>query len=284
MLQLQKALAALFAGCFCTMTFHQIPVLGKALLPRTKPIADAIRISMVGDTEPFFPPQNTPLPIEAPQESYTLLSEQTAAVPTTMETESVPVATPVRTATSVTTTTAVAETTASVITTAATETTTTVTEIDSTESETPIVPIDASSLFDMQETWFKAYMDYRTITDSSSVQYDLQQSAWTDSRGLRRMGDDYLVAMGTGWLTEGCGERFQVTLENGVAFTVMVGDVKADCHTDPTHRYRDSGGGANVLEFIVDTPCLSDEARNAGTVSVYPELEGNIAAIAKIEA
>ena len=126
------------------------------------------------------------------------------------------------------------------------------------------------------DTWFKAYMDYRTITDTSSPQYAMQQNAWTDANGLRRTGDDYLVAMGTGWLTEGCGDRFQVTLDSGSCFTVTVGDIKADCHTDATRRYRPCAEGANVLEFIVDTPALSAAARTAGTVSVYPELSGNI--------
>lgn len=119
-------------------------------------------------------------------------------------------------------------------------------------------------------------------TETSSEQYAIQQNAWTDSRGLRRSCDDYLVAMGTGWLTEGCGDRFQVTLESGSVFTVRVGDIKADQHTDSTHRYRSCADGANVLEFIVETESLSDAARTAGTVSVYPELSGNIAAIEPI--
>ena len=66
------------------------------------------------------------------------------------------------------------------------------------------------------------------------------------------------------------------------ALTVRVGDIKADQHTDSTHRYRSCADGANVLEFIVETESLSDAARTAGTVSVYPELSGNIAAIEPI--
>ena len=64
-------------------------------------------------------------------------------------------------------------------------------------------PIEAQTLLGAQETWFKAYMDYRTITDTASRQYQLQQSAWTDDQGLRRLGEDYLVAMGTGWRKRG---------------------------------------------------------------------------------
>lgn len=291
MLQLHKALAALFAGCFCTMTFHQLPVLGSALLPRTRPIADAIHASLDGNTVPWAPPNpNMSETLQAepePKQVYSLPPELELEISEPMQTTAPPVAT-FLTTTTVTTATTAPETTVSIQTTT-TETTaipevTILSEEDApSEPEEEAAPLDDASLFEIQETWFKAYMDYRTITDTSSVQFSLQQSAWTDARGLRRAGDDYLVAMGTGWLTEGCGERFRITLESGTQFTVMVGDVKADCDTDATHRYRSCGGGANVLEFIVDTQSMSDEARNAGTVSVYPELEGNISEIAKIE-
>lgn len=160
-------------------------------------------------------------------------------------------------------------------TTAETTCTISTTQMQTTPSKPESSPASVSVPKEI-DTWFKAYMDYRTITDTSSPQYAMQQNAWTDANGLRRTGDDYLVAMGTGWLTEGCGDRFQVTLDSGSCFTVTVGDIKADCHTDATRRYRPCAEGANVLEFIVDTPALSAAARTAGTVSVYPELSGNI--------
>lgn len=281
MSQLHKAIAALFAGCFCTMTMHQLPILGSAFEERTKPILDAIRITHVGDTDTWTDSIPEPLPENdlSKQQLTCTLPPEPEQPEEPIHTTAPPVATPVTTTTTttaVTTSTAPTETTTAVTTSAPPEET-------APEAETETVPIDDQSLFDIQETWFKAYMDYRTITDTSSVQYELQQSAWTDEHGLRRMGEDYLVAMGTGWLEEGCGERFVVTLENGETFTVMVGDVKADCDTDSTRRYRSCGGGANVLEFIVDTWCMTCEARNAGTVSVYAELEGNIADIARIE-
>lgn len=53
---------------------------------------------------------------------------------------------------------------------------------------------------------FKAYMDYRCITDTSSVQYEMQQQAYTDGRGFRKIGDDYCVALGTGF-TSGCRRK-----------------------------------------------------------------------------
>lgn len=291
MLQLHKAIAAFFAGCFCTLTFHQLPVLGSAFEERTKPILDAIRITHIGDTDTWTDSISEPTPENIlPEQQLTCplapkpkQSEEYAPVQTT----ALPVATPITTTTVtsvLTEPTAPIEMSTTIPTAVPPEETTTCQQTsEAEESETEIVPIDDQSLFDIQETWFKAYMDYRTITDTSSAQYELQQEAWTDEHGLRRIENDYLVAMGTGWLTEGCGERFLVTLENGTEFTVMVGDIKADCDTDSTRRYRSCGGGANVLEFIVDTKCMTSEARSAGTVSIYMELEGNIAEIARIE-
>lgn len=287
MRQLQKAIAAIFAGYFCTLTFHQLPVLGDALMPRTKAITEALEIRKVGDTDTWEAAPTETVSTEEAEILYTVPTTETTQ-PEPQQTEAPPVATP-PTATEVVTavtTVEVTETTTTVTTTEVTEAVTeqVVTEASPTESElsTEAETIDTQSLFDTQETWFKAYMDYRTITDTDSMQYGLQQMAWTDSHGLRRIGDDYLVAMGTGWLTEGCGERFLVTLESGAQFTVMVGDVKADCHTDATNRYRSCGAGANVLEFIVDSQCMTSEARNAGTVSVYAELSGNLTNIARL--
>ena len=76
-------------------------------------------------------------------------------------------------------------------------------------------------------TEFKTYMDYRTITDTSSPQYDLQQHAYTDSQGIRRVDGDVCVALGTAY-ADSCGERFEITLDSGNSFTAVVGDIKAD--------------------------------------------------------
>ncbi len=160
---------------------------------------------------------------------------------------------------------------------------TNITEVEDTPDTANAIPLKDDGLFLEMETWFKAYMDYRHITDVCSVQYTLQQQAWTDSKGLRRIGGDYLVAMGTGWLETGCGERFLITLEGKKQITIMVGDIKADCDTDSTNRFRWCGGGANVLEFIVDTRYLAEDVKESGTVSTYEELAGNIVEIAKIE-
>ena len=138
------------------------------------------------------------------------------------------------------------------------------------------------------DTYFKTYMSYKAITNTRSAQYKLQQQAWTDENGLRRIGDDYIIAVGT-FYSNTIGDRFEVTLANGFTFTATVGDVKADYHTDSQHMYtpvyneRGRMISANVLEFVVDTSCLPKKVRQLGTVSGIKDFEGNIQSIEKIK-
>ena len=137
-------------------------------------------------------------------------------------------------------------------------------------------------------TSFKTYMDYRCITDTDSMQYKLQQNAWTDEDGLRRLGEAYMVAMGTYYADE-CGKTFEITFDTDEKILVVVGDIKEDCHTDKTNRYSpvyDNNGNfisANVLEFIVDTDVLSRHTKRLGTVEYCGNLQGNIVSIVAIE-
>lgn len=138
------------------------------------------------------------------------------------------------------------------------------------------------------DTSFKTYMDYRCITDTKSTQYELQQNAWTDEDGLRRLGEAYIVAMGTYYADE-CGKTFEITFDTGEKILVIVGDIKADCYTDKTNRYSpvyDNDGNfisANVLEFIVDTKAMSRHTKRLGTVEYCSNLQGNIVSIVAIE-
>jgi len=133
------------------------------------------------------------------------------------------------------------------------------------------------------DTSFKAYMDYRKITDTTTPQWLLQQQAWTDEYGLRRLNSDYMVALGTGYTNE-IGDRFQITLNNGEVFTVVAGDIKADVHTDDSCRYvRIDNESVNVLEFIVDTNKLKENIKITGTVGTYPHLSGNIIKIGGVQ-
>lgn len=137
------------------------------------------------------------------------------------------------------------------------------------------------------DTWFKSYMSYKAITNTRSDQYKIQQSAWTDENGLRRYGDDYLIAMGT-YYTDKCYTRFLVEFDTGETITVMTGDIKQDRHTDGKNQYNavyDETGkfvSANVLEFIVDMSVLDTKARRLGSVHCIEPLGGNIVSIKRI--
>ena len=133
------------------------------------------------------------------------------------------------------------------------------------------------------DTAFKSYMSYRAITNTRSAQYRLQQKCWTDDEGLRRLDDDYVIALGT-YYAEYIGERFKITLDTGESFTAVVGDFKADKHTDSRHQYYDCGNGKkNVVEFVVDTRELNRKARRMGDISYISGFKGNIKSIEKEE-
>ena len=136
-------------------------------------------------------------------------------------------------------------------------------------------------------TDFYGYMDYNCITDDTTVQYDMQQSAWTDWQGLRRYNNDYMVAMGSYYSDYEVGSRFEITLENDTVFTVILGDLKDDIHTDKKNMYTPVYHNwqlvkANVIEFIVEENQLSYDVKKLGTVSGYDNFNGNIVSIKKL--
>lgn len=125
---------------------------------------------------------------------------------------------------------------------------------------------------------FKAYMDYRKITDETSSQWELQQQAHTDEFGLRKVGELYCVAVGT-YYAKQCGETLTVALDDGTEFEVVVSDIKDDIHTDKNNMYTPmKNGNGNLLEFIVDTDFLPREIIKLGDVSTLG-MSGNIKSI-----
>lgn len=115
-------------------------------------------------------------------------------------------------------------------------------------------------------------MDYRTITNKSSVQYAMQLEALTDENGFRKYDDRFMVAVGTAYASE-CGIKINITLEDGTVINCITGDIKADIHTDPTNTHIPHNG--NIVEFIVDTKTISDICRKMGDMS-YAGIHGGI--------
>ena len=123
---------------------------------------------------------------------------------------------------------------------------------------------------------FKSYMDCKYITDESSDQYKLKFEYLSSASGIMMVDDRYVVAVGSYYTTEiGC--RIDLVMENGAIVNCIVGDCKADKHTDSSNRQNPNG---SVVEFIVCTDNLSDEVRLRGDCSYADEnLMGEISSI-----
>lgn len=124
---------------------------------------------------------------------------------------------------------------------------------------------------------FKSYTDYRYLS-RSSAQWKLQEQAYTDENGLRKIGDAYLVALGSYYGTK-LGVRYTVTLSTGNQFDIILCDSKDDRHTNETHQYTTASGC--VLEFYVETEKMPKKVRQLGSISAIEEFKGNVVSIEK---
>ncbi|MDE7309491.1 MAG: hypothetical protein K2N61_12680 [Lachnospiraceae bacterium] len=112
---------------------------------------------------------------------------------------------------------------------------------------------------------FKSYMDYRTITDTTSMQYELQKQADTDGYGMRMVDDRYCVAVGSYYSTT-VGQAVDIIMQNGNIIHCIVADLKQDIHTDSTNRQNPNG---SIVEFLVDTDVLHGQIQKTGDISYF---------------
>lgn len=135
-----------------------------------------------------------------------------------------------------------------------------------------------------KNTNMKTYMDFKKITSKSSLQYKLQQlpEVYTDEEGFRKIGDKFIVAIGT-YFNCGVGSNIIVELDSGRVFEAVVGDIKANRDTDNENLSHRTDG--SVLEFLVDTKKLDSLSRKMGNVSYakIANLEGNVTSIVATE-
>lgn len=109
----------------------------------------------------------------------------------------------------------------------------------------------------------KTFMSYTAITDKTSKQYALQQIAYTDEMGFRKINNRYCVAIGTAFGAS-IGQIFNVELDNGTMIPCIVGDIKDDRDTDVSNVFTSQGC---CLEFIVDIPRLDGIIKTLGDCS-----------------
>ena len=124
---------------------------------------------------------------------------------------------------------------------------------------------------------FKSYTDYRCLS-RSSAQWKLQEQAYTDENGLRKIDDCYLVALGSYYGTI-IGTRYTVTLSTGKQFNIILCDVKDDRHTNSTHQYTTVNGC--VIEFYVETDKMPSRVRSLGSIGALEQFKGNVVSIEK---
>ena len=121
-------------------------------------------------------------------------------------------------------------------------------------------------------TNFKSYT-YYALLSKSSIQWKLQEIAYTDENGLRKIGNCYLAAMGSYYSTT-IGDMFRLTTDTGAVFDIILCDGKADVHTDARHMYTTSNNC--MVEFYVDTTVLNGTVKRMGSIGVLPQFSGSI--------
>lgn len=158
-------------------------------------------------------------------------------------------------------------------------------EIDAiTPTPTPVPTVDVKPGLPLPDPkkadgTFKTYMDFRTIQCRNSPQYKLQQIACSDDKGFRRCEGFYLVALGTAYAKH-IGEKFKISFSGGRTAYCMIGDVKADAHTNGGKQYIEENG--NIVEFIIDKKVMSQKVISRGDISSLG-FEGSVTKIVPIK-
>lgn len=163
----------------------------------------------------------------------------------------------------------------------------------------PVQKLDLPSVFyeNIDFSSFQPLEPIQKITDTSSSAYGIchSEGVYVDPNGLVRKevnedqlsvngNDDYVVAMGSFYNTGGkAGNRFLIETSNG-AFTVTIGDAKADKDTDPMNMFTLHNGKAGIIEFIIDNESIHPEILSLGTPMNGPDptISGDIVGIYKI--
>lgn len=109
----------------------------------------------------------------------------------------------------------------------------------------------------------KTYMDYHTITNTTSQQYKLQQKAYSGNYGIRQVDGRYCIALGS-YYTSTIGVYVDIILKNGTVIPCIVADCKADSDTDSKNIMHPDG---SLVEFVVDVNTLNHKAKIMGDMS-----------------
>lgn len=136
----------------------------------------------------------------------------------------------------------------------------------------------------VSDSAIKRYEDRTKITCRTSKAYELCNThGVVVKNGFVKCKDRYLVAMGQSYGQT--GDKFDITLkkESGEkhVLKVVLGDVKKDEHTVNGEGYYCDDG--HVIEGIVDTESLPDQAKTMGDLNYTAEFNGEILEIKKVD-
>lgn len=120
-------------------------------------------------------------------------------------------------------------------------------------------------------------MDFRTITDSNSKQYEIVQESAVKN-GLLYYNGYLCVALGS-YYGE-IGTVYRITLDSGQQFTAVKAEEKSDRHTVNGCYVP---GNENIIEFIIDSGSMPIAVLRSGDISSIPEFSGSIVKIEKYQ-
>lgn len=131
------------------------------------------------------------------------------------------------------------------------------------------------------------YEDYKGLTACNQGALQKDVNVYTTKSGIRAYKDEngdsyFLVALASYYGTE-IGSIYQITLENGSTFKVMLGDCKgSDAESTYGHyawNFRTKENCISVLEFIVDTEELPSKVKNWGTLTALDYFDSNVSSV-----
>lgn len=124
----------------------------------------------------------------------------------------------------------------------------------------------------------KPWMDYRAVTDTASLQYELISQASHEDNGLLTIDGYYLAALGSAWGE--VGSRYEMRIGDKTVRMIKA-DEKQDAHTLNNERL--VGLNGHLTEMIVDTDRLDNMAMLMGDCDYLAELTGEITEIVLID-
>lgn len=127
------------------------------------------------------------------------------------------------------------------------------TETEATEQPETYEVIKEYPITDGNTT--KTVLPYRAFGKNTN-QAKLQALCQTNEVGLRVYDGRFTIAVGT-YFNTAIGQYFDLVLENGTMIPCIMGDLKADIHTDSRGLFTEASGC--MTEFIVDRTCLPNK-------------------------